>query len=110
MLWSKRRRRSAHGAEISIQTSALAAVEPQTSALAAVEPQTLASSGRETLPLDYRAPPPLLLVASYDMQEDTAGQFEPAEGSNFLQDIIIICVVPLMTIFCRPIMAKSSSF
>ena len=27
------------------------------------------------LPLDYRAP--LLLVASYDMQEATAGQFEP---------------------------------
>jgi len=25
------------------------------------------------LPLDYRAP--LLLVASYDMQEDAAGQF-----------------------------------
>ena len=45
----------AHGAENSIQTSALAGVEPR------------------TLALDYRAP--LLLIASYDMQEATAGQF-----------------------------------
>src|SRR6218665_2719165 len=45
----------AHGAENSIQISALAGVEPR------------------TLALDYRAP--LLLVASYDMQEVTAGQF-----------------------------------
>src|SRR6218665_570785 len=44
-----------HGAENSIQISALAGVEPR------------------TLALDYRAP--LLLVASYDMQEATAGQF-----------------------------------
>src|SRR6218665_3513625 len=44
----------AHGAENSIQISALAGVEPR------------------TLALDYRAP--LLLVASYDMQEATAGQ------------------------------------
>src|SRR6218665_1126560 len=47
----------AHGAENSIQISALAGVEPR------------------TLALDYRAP--LLLVASYDMQESTAGQFQP---------------------------------
>ena len=45
----------AHGAENSIQISALAGVEPR----------TLASRGRA----------PLLLVASYDMQEATAGQF-----------------------------------
>src|SRR6218665_1442083 len=45
----------AHGAENSIQISALAGVEPR------------------TLALDYRTP--LLLVASYDMQEATAGQF-----------------------------------
>src|SRR6218665_2311839 len=45
----------AHGAENSIQISAMAGVEPR------------------TLELDYRAP--LLLVASYDMQESTAGQF-----------------------------------
>src|SRR6218665_3556243 len=45
----------AHGAENSIQISALAGVESR------------------TLVLDYRAP--LLLVASYDMQEATAGQF-----------------------------------
>ena len=45
----------AHGAENLIQISALAMVEPR------------------TLALDYRAP--LLLVASYDMQEATAGQF-----------------------------------
>src|SRR6218665_3655454 len=45
----------AHGAENSIQISTLAGVEPR------------------TLALDYRAP--LLLVASYDMQEATAGQF-----------------------------------
>ena len=45
----------AHGAENSIQISSLAGVEPR------------------TLALDYRAP--LLLVASYDMQEATAGQF-----------------------------------
>ena len=45
----------AHGAENSIQISALAEVEPR------------------TLALDYRVP--LLLVASYDMQEATAGQF-----------------------------------
>src|SRR6218665_434593 len=43
------------GAENSIQISALAGVEPR----------TLAYSGRA----------PLLLVASYDMQEATAGQF-----------------------------------
>src|SRR6218665_846792 len=47
----------AHGAENLIQISALARVEPR------------------TLALDYRAP--LLLVASYDMQEATAGQFYP---------------------------------
>src|SRR6218665_350583 len=45
----------AHGAENSIQISAPAGVEPR------------------TLALDYRAS--LLLVASYDMQEATAGQF-----------------------------------
>src|SRR6218665_627565 len=45
----------AHGAENLIQISALAGGEPR------------------TLALDYRAP--LLLVASYDMQEATAGQF-----------------------------------
>ena len=45
----------AHGAENSIQISALAGVEPR----------TLASSDRALL----------LLVASYDMQEATAGQF-----------------------------------
>src|SRR6218665_3663818 len=45
----------AHGAGNSIQISALAGVEPR------------------TLALDYRAT--LLLVASYDMQEATAGQF-----------------------------------
>src|SRR6218665_3982888 len=45
----------AHGAENSIQISALAGVESH----------TLASSGRA----------PLLLVASYDMQEATARQF-----------------------------------
>src|SRR6218665_2823083 len=45
----------AHGAENSIQISALAGVEPR------------------TLALDYRAP--LLLVVSYDMQEATARQF-----------------------------------
>src|SRR6218665_3117046 len=45
----------AHGAENLIQISALAVVEPR------------------TLALGYRAP--LLLVASYDMQEATAGQF-----------------------------------
>ena len=45
----------AHGAENSIQISALAGVEPR------------------TLALDYRVP--LLLVAPYDMQEATAGQF-----------------------------------
>src|SRR6218665_1221340 len=45
----------AHGAENSIQITALAGVEPR------------------TLALDYRAP--LLLVASCDMQEATAGQF-----------------------------------
>src|SRR6218665_1923580 len=37
MLWSQRRNRGAHGAEISVQISALAGVEPQ----------TLESSGRE---------------------------------------------------------------
>src|SRR6218665_694713 len=45
----------AHGAGNSIQISALAEVEPR------------------TLALDYRAH--LFLVASYDMQEATAGQF-----------------------------------
>ena len=45
----------AHGAENSIQISALAVVEPR----------TLASRGSA----------PLLLVASYDMQKATAGQF-----------------------------------
>src|SRR6218665_1486360 len=45
----------AHGAENSIQISALAGVEPR------------------TLALDYRAL--LFLVASFDMQEATAGQF-----------------------------------
>ena len=48
----------------------------QISALAGVEPQTLVSSGRGCC--HYRLPHsriPLLLVASYDMQEFTAGQF-----------------------------------
>src|SRR6218665_5345 len=57
MLRSQRRNSGGHGAENSIQISALAGVEPR------------------TLPLDYRAP--LLLVASYDMQEATANP-EPA--------------------------------
>jgi len=44
-----------HGGENSIQISVLAGVEPP------------------ALALEYRAP--LLLVASYDMQEATEGQF-----------------------------------
>src|SRR6218665_3227035 len=57
MLWSQRRKSGAHGAENSIQISALAGVEPR----------TLASSGHGCC---HRAP--LLLVASYDMQEAAA--------------------------------------
>ena len=63
MLWSQRQTRGMHEAEISIQISVLAGVEPQ----------TLESSGRESY--HYTAAHFLLLVASYDMQEDTAGQF-----------------------------------
>src|SRR6218665_242186 len=57
ILWSQRRNSGAHGAENSIQISALAGVQPR----------TLASSIRGMLPLDYSAL--LLLVASYDMQK-----------------------------------------
>jgi len=62
MLWSQRRNSGAHGAEISIQISALAGVGPR----------TLASSGRERY--HWTSMQPLLLVAFYDMQEYTAGQ------------------------------------
>src|SRR6218665_2909235 len=46
------------------------------------------------LPLDYRAP--LLLVASYDMQEATAGQFYPRTCSGkyiYIYIIMAICGV-----------------
>ena len=59
MLWSQRRNSGAHGAENSIQISALAGVGPWH--LAAADIAT-------------RLPRTPFLVASYDMQEATAGQ------------------------------------
>jgi len=45
----------------------------QISAMAGLKPRTLTSSGRERY--HETAAHPFLLVASYDMQEDTAEQF-----------------------------------
>ena len=61
MLWSQRRNSGAHGAENSIQIYALARVEPRTLAFSDADVAT-------------RLPRNLLLVASYHMQEATAGQ------------------------------------
>src|SRR6218665_1056562 len=59
VLWFQWRNSSAHGAENSIQTFALAGVEPR----------TLASSGPRILPLDNRTPP---LMTCRRLQQDNS--------------------------------------